>query len=244
MSPFANALKDRHDRRGCSRSSSNASCRAILFSTTPSAARATSRAIRLASGLSILRTAKTIGALDVQWQFHDLAQRHLRERDPETDWLLETLEFCSRINRANPQALIGGVDWITKKMVARNFHGFGKSRLGRSLAAKFGSRISQHRSDARLVLQRHARQTRRRWNNSFQPATATRVPPANTRASGRARAVAYFQDRHQPYVINWDSIAHDSRDFWSWAIPSKPTTPKSTQFSRSRARSTNQDEHE
>ena len=51
------------------------------------------------------------------------------------------------------------------------------------------------------------------WNNSFQPANATRVPPANTRASGRARAVAYFQDRQQPYVINWDSVAHDSRDF-------------------------------
>jgi len=53
----------------------------------------------------------------------------------------------------------------------------------------------------------------RNGTNSFQPASAIRVPPANTRASGRARAVAYFQDRHQPYVINWDSIAHDSRDF-------------------------------
>jgi proteasome accessory factor A len=51
------------------------------------------------------------------------------------------------------------------------------------------------------------------WNNSFEPVNATRVPPANTRASGRARAVAYFQGRQQPYVINWDSVAHDSRDF-------------------------------
>ena len=38
-------------------------------------------------------------------------------------------------------------------------------------------------------------------------------PPANTRAAGRARAVAHFQKHDQPYVINWDSIAYDSRDF-------------------------------
>jgi len=50
------------------------------------------------------------------------------------------------------------------------------------------------------------------WNNSIRPREATYKPPANTRASGRSRAVAYFQDRRQPYVINWDSIAHDSRD--------------------------------
>jgi len=41
------------------------------------------------------------------------------------------------------------------------------------------------------------------------------VPPANTRASGRAAAVAFFQSQggEIPYVINWDSIACDSRDF-------------------------------
>src|ERR1700704_1544477 len=38
-----------------------------------------------------LENGKTIGALDVQWQFHELAQRHLGGRDAETDWLLERL---------------------------------------------------------------------------------------------------------------------------------------------------------
>ncbi len=39
--------------------------------------------------------------------------------------------------------------------------------LGRSLAAKFGSRISQHRSDARIILQRHPGQTRGRMEQQF-----------------------------------------------------------------------------
>src|SRR5882724_1022791 len=77
------------------------------------------------------------------------------------------LEFCSRINRAKSASADRRSRLYHQKMVARNFHGFGKSRLGRSLAAKFGSRISQHRSDARLVLQRHARQTRRRMEQQL-----------------------------------------------------------------------------
>src|SRR5438876_2345931 len=77
------------------------------------------------------------------------------------------LELCSRISRTKS----AGAHWRRRldyqEMVARNFHGIGKSRLGRSVAAKFGSRISQHRSGARLVLQRDARKTRRRMEQQF-----------------------------------------------------------------------------
>ena len=36
---------------------------------------------------------------------------------------------------------------------------------------------------------------------------ATHTPPADTRAHGRGLAVALFQKRQLPYVINWDTIA-------------------------------------
>jgi proteasome accessory factor A len=57
------------------------------------------------------------------------------------------------------------------------------------------------------------------WNNGVRRATATHVPPANTRASGRSRAVSFFQNYNFPYVINWDSIACDSRDFLVMSNP-------------------------
>src|SRR5205807_1848185 len=62
-----------------------------------------------------------IGALDVQWQFHDLAQRHLRGKDPETDWVLETWSFVLESIEQNQSALIGGVDWITKEWLLKAF---------------------------------------------------------------------------------------------------------------------------
>src|SRR5437016_2624179 len=70
------------------------------------------------------------------------------------------LEFCSRITRTKSPGADRRRRLDHEEMVTRDFHGLGKNRLGRSLAAKFGSRISQHRSAARIVLQCPARQTR------------------------------------------------------------------------------------
>src|SRR6266571_6927889 len=168
-----------------------------------------------------LENGKTIGALDVQWQFYDLAQKHLRGNSAETDWLLESWSFVLEALEENPESLIGGVDWITKKWLletlieAENlgwddpwlqsvdleYHNINPAR-GLFFGVKPGKRIGE-------------------WNNSCRRIDATHVPPANTRAAGRARAVAGFQERNHSYVINWDSIACDSRDFLVMGDPFK-----------------------
>ena len=48
--------------------------------------------------------------------------------------------------------------------------------------------------------------------------------------AGRARAVAYFQNDNRPYVINWDSIAYDSRDFLVMGDPFETYTEEVTKF--------------
>ena len=45
------------------------------------------------------------------------------------------------------------------------------------------------------------------WNDRVRCPESTSIPPADTRAHGRGRAVALFQTRQLPYVINWDSIS-------------------------------------
>ncbi|HWX17710.1 MAG TPA: proteasome accessory factor PafA2 family protein [Chthoniobacterales bacterium] len=182
-----------------------------------------------------LENGKTIGALDVQWQFYDLAQKHLRETAPkafgaETDWLLESWSFVLEALEQNPQSLIGGVDWITKKWLLETFiesegltwddpwlqsvdleyHNIDPAR-GLFFGVTPGKRIGE-------------------WNNSVRRSDATRTPPSNTRASGRARAVASFQQRNQSYVINWDSIACDSRDFLVMGDPFKTYNEEVAKF--------------
>jgi len=182
-----------------------------------------------------LENGKTIGALDVQWQFYDLAQKHLRETAPkafgaETDWLLESWSFVLEALEQNPQSLIGGVDWITKKWLLETFiesegltwddpwlqsvdleyHNIDPAR-GLFFGVTPGKRIGE-------------------WNNSVRRSDATRTPPSNTRASGRACAVASFQQRNQSYVINWDSIACDSRDFLVMGDPFKTYNEEVAKF--------------
>src|SRR5215468_10428526 len=68
-----------------------------------------------------LENGRTIAALDVQWEFHHLAQRYLRNSSAETNWLLENWGFVLEAIANNHQALIGGVDWITKKWLLEAF---------------------------------------------------------------------------------------------------------------------------
>jgi hypothetical protein len=70
-------------------------------------------------------------------------------------------------------------------------------------------------------------------------------PPANTRAYGRAQAVAWFQKSDQPYVINWDSIACDNRDFLVMGNPFEVYSEEVARFlSQPRTRSTRPEDRE
>jgi proteasome accessory factor A len=158
-----------------------------------------------------LENGKNIGALDVQWQFHELAQRYLAGRDAETDWLLESWSFTLEALEQNQETLIGGVDWITKKWLLEAF--IASEKIDWSDPWLLSLDLEYHNIENGLFFSVTPGKRIGEWNNSIRPGNALRAPPSNTRASGRARAVAYFQDRQQPYVINWDSIAHDSRDF-------------------------------
>jgi len=162
-----------------------------------------------------LENGKTIDAIDVQWEFHQLAQKYLHNSSAETNWLLENWGFVLEALTNNPHALIGGVDWITKKWLLEEF----VESEGLSWDDPWLQSIDleYHNIDPRRGLFFAVTPGKRiaEWNNSVRRPSAMRVPPANTRASGRARAVAFFQSSACgiPYVINWDSIACDSRDF-------------------------------
>src|SRR5437899_3298108 len=68
-----------------------------------------------------LENGKSIGALDVQWEFHQVAQKYLHNSSAETNWLLENWGFGLEAMPHNRQALIGGIDWITKKWLLEAF---------------------------------------------------------------------------------------------------------------------------
>lgn len=154
-----------------------------------------------------LESGKNVAALEVQWRFLEAAGKHLQGRDAEIDWLLESWSFVLESLEHNQLALIGGVDWITKRWLLDSFieaeglpwndpwllsldleyHNIDPTR-GLFFGVKPGKRIAD-------------------WNESVRMTSSSYRPPANSRAAGRAQAVDYFRNSDLPYVINWDSIA-------------------------------------
>jgi proteasome accessory factor A len=177
-----------------------------------------------------LENGKTISALDVQWQFHELAQKHLRFRTAETDWLLENWSFTLEALETNQPALIGGVDWITKKWLLDTF--IESEGVGWDDPWLQSIDLEYHNIDPGRGLFFGVNPGKRigDWNNSVRDSGAMRQPPQNTRAAGRARAVAHFQKHDNPYVINWDSIAYDSRDFLVMGDPFETYTSEVGRF--------------
>ncbi len=160
-----------------------------------------------------LENGKTIGALDVQWEFYQLAQKHLRNSSAETNWLLESWSFVLEALEQNRQSLIGGVDWITKKWLLETF--IEAEGLSWDDPWLQSIDLEYHNIDPNRGLFYSVTPGKRiaEWNNNIRKPAATHSPPANTRALARGRAVAFFQNCNFPYVINWDSIACDSSDF-------------------------------
>lgn len=177
-----------------------------------------------------LENGKTIGALDIQWQFYELAQTHLGGASEETDWLLESWSFTLEALGSKPEALIGGVDWISKKWLLETF--MESEGLTWDDPWLQSLDLEYHNIDPEKGLFFGLSPAKRigEWNNSVRRSEATAHPPPNTRAAGRAQAVAWFQKSDQPYVINWDSIACDNRDFLVMGNPFEDYTAEVAEF--------------
>jgi len=181
-----------------------------------------------------LENGNSIGALDVQWRLQQLADRYLRGRDEETDWLLDSWSYTLDALPNKPEALLGGVDWISKKWLLETF--IDAERLSWTHPWLQSLDLEYHNiSPARgLFFSLQPAKRIGEWNNLVRQRDTTRTPPADTRASGRAQAVAAFRKDKRPYVINWDSIACESHDFLVMGDPFQTYVEEVDRFIRQR----------
>ncbi len=160
-----------------------------------------------------LESGETIRSLDLQWELQRLAHKHLAGSSEEADWILESWSFTLEALRNRPEALLGGVDWLTKKWLLEAFMKAEDITWDdpwlRSLDLEYHN-INPERG---LFFGVVGSDRIGEWNQSVRRSEAMLLPPADTRAVGRARAVNWFQkNRQQPYVINWDSIASSGEE--------------------------------
>jgi proteasome accessory factor A len=167
----------------------------------------------------LLEDGRTRSALSIQEEFLAHAERQLKGRDEETDWLLERWAFTLEALRTRPELLIGGVDWISKKWLLESF------RESEGLAWQDpwlqSLDLEYHNIDRAkgLFFALTPAKAIGEYNDRVYRPEAARQPPRDTRARGRGEAVANFQARSVPYVINWDSIALENGGYVSMGDP-------------------------
>ncbi len=166
-----------------------------------------------------LENGGTCDAFDVQYAFLELAQKHLAGSDDETDWLIERWGFTLDAIRNKPEALIGGVDWISKKWLLDAFREEEKLSWHDPWMQSLDLEYHNINPAKGLFFALTPAKAIGEFNDRVRLAHAQRCPPQNTRARGRSAAVAHFQQSNQAYVINWDSISCDNQNHFAMSDP-------------------------
>ena len=158
-------------------------------------------------GVVQLDDGSTRNALDIQHDFLTHAEHHMRGRDEETDWILETWRFTLEALATKPELLIGGVDWISKKWMLEQFREVENLEWNDPWMQSLDLEYHNINPLKGLFFNLTPPKAIGEFNDSVRRHEATHRAPADTRACGRGLAVGHFMHGREPYVINWDSIS-------------------------------------
>ncbi|MCE2449313.1 MAG: proteasome accessory factor PafA2 family protein [Candidatus Latescibacteria bacterium] len=158
-------------------------------------------------------------ATEIQRAYLDLAERHLRGRDEEGDWVLDEWRFVIDALEHDPGCLVDRVDWVAKKWLLEYFmreEGLDwQDTWIQSLDLEYHN-LNTARS---LYFDLYERGMVKRVVSDEQINQAITHPPADTRACARSRVMRALTDQKTRYQIDWDSICVGDDKFLSLDDP-------------------------
>ena len=158
-------------------------------------------------------------ATEIQRAYLDLAERYLRGRDEESDWVLDEWRFVIDALEHDPGCLVDRVDWVAKKWLLEYFmreEGLDwQDTWIQSLDLEYHN-LNTARS---LYFDLYERGMVKRIVSDEQIDQAITHPPADTRACARSRVMRALTDQKTRYQIDWDSICVGDDKFLSLDDP-------------------------
>jgi proteasome accessory factor A len=162
---------------------------------------------------------RTISAIDIQRCYLDLAERHLKGRDEESDWVLR--EWCRTLDdlERDPMCLVDRLDWVAKKWLLEAFvesEGIGwDDPWLQSLDLEYHN-LNPNRG---LFYDLERKGVMRRVLTEDQVDRAGREPPADTRALARGAVIKALSQGHVRYIVDWDSVYLENEHHLSFRDP-------------------------
>jgi proteasome accessory factor A len=144
-------------------------------------------------------------AVELLLRYQEAAAAEFRGRDVETDHLLrvwlETLEALA----TDTDALIGKVDWITKRWLMGQF--IAREKLTWEDPWLKAQDLEYHHVEPERGLGMPLAQTPPQWETSRERLTeAMRVAPLDTRAHARSRVMRILKGQPLRYSLDWELV--------------------------------------
>ena len=175
---------------------------------------------------------RRVNAVALLQQFHRKAREELAGRDPETDALLSVWEETLASLAAEPESLVGRVDWITKRWLLQQF--CDREKIPCTDPWLKSQDLEYHQIDPARSLGLALARTPPAWEIPSQDAVrAILQPPANTRACARSRAMRLLQSEPCSYYIDWEIIGVEGGEALHLLNPFDPGPKEAEQWMQS-----------
>lgn len=154
-----------------------------------------------------LQNGKTLGAVDLQRIYLDLALRHLRGKSRQTDWVLREWESVLDALERDPMELADRLDWVAKKALFTQFLEAQGGSWQDDVLQSLDLEYHNVNPEQGLFYGLQSSGAVRRLLEDEDIREATHTPPQNTRARGRAQMVAQIlKSGSRTYLVDWDGV--------------------------------------
>ena len=145
-------------------------------------------------------------ANEIQRQYLDLAERYMRGKDEEGDWVLDEWRFVLDGLAHDPMSLIDRVEWVAKKWLLENFINEEGLDWRDNWIQSLDLEFHNLNPDKGLYFDLLDRGLMKKVLDDGQVRRAIVRPPQDTRARARSTVMEALTGQKSRYVIDWDSI--------------------------------------
>lgn len=175
--------------------------------------------------LARMADGRNMDAVELLERFFAAAWGEFHGRDEETDILLDVWGSTLKALAAEPQALIGKVDWITKQWLLKKF--LEQEKIDWDDPWLKAQDLEFHHIDPARSLGFAMSQPPPAWNLPPKAIDAAIMePPANTRAHARSRIMRLLREHAPPYSIDWEIIGVEGINSLNLLNPFDPNPPE------------------
>ena len=177
-----------------------------------------------------LENGKEASAIELQFAFLTAAQKYLKGKNADTDWVIAEWEKTLEALAKDPYQLVGKIDWITKRWLLENFMEAERVKWDDPWMASLDLEYHNLNPEKGLcfALAEEGKVIRQTTDAAINLAMDS--PPRNTRASARGELVRALLPKKAAYIINWSTFHIDGKDLLPMPDPFKTYTTEAQEY--------------